>query len=56
MTFRYPQCLGTWPLRRIRDRGALTFERRRFLFIRDPDGNVLEFGEPTKDEVSHAAV
>lgn len=36
--------------------GPLTFERRRFLFIRDPDGNVLEFGEPINDEVSHAAV
>lgn len=36
--------------------GPLTFERRRFLFIRDPDGNVLEFGEPLCEGVHHAAV
>lgn len=36
--------------------GPLIFERRKFLFIRDPDGNVVEFTEPTSEEATHATL
>jgi catechol 2,3-dioxygenase-like lactoylglutathione lyase family enzyme len=36
--------------------GPTVFERRRFLFIRDPDGNVLEFMQSANEGESHAPV
>ncbi|MGH8522676.1 MAG: VOC family protein [Gammaproteobacteria bacterium] len=34
--------------------GPKTLDRRTFLFIRDPDGNVLEFGQAGNGETGHA--
>lgn len=36
--------------------GPLTLDRRMFLFIRDPDGNVIEFTQVLQTEVSNAPV
>lgn len=36
--------------------GPTVFERRTFLFIRDPDGNVLEFMQTADAEEGHAPV